>query len=407
MNIYMIGIDHGKASVEYRELFSFTKKNAAAFMKELKEDEKICGCVILSTCNRMEIWISTCDDYAGNLYEGLCLSKGVETEPYTELFVEREGIEAVKHLFYLTCGMKSMIIGEDQILTQVKDALTMSRENYCTDNVIEILFRTAITYAKKVKTNIHLKMADPSVIHNMLHSLLDKGIELKGKKCLVIGNGEMGKLAATILKENGAHVTVTIRQYKSGVVNIPEGCKRINYGDRIEHIRVNEIIISATASPNVTIKAEYLKDIILDDSKIFIDLAVPRDIEPEVGNLPNVQLYNIDSFRVDACPMDAKSQMEELRNLLWEGINEFVSWYDCREIIPNVQTICEEAATDMYLRLEKKLKQLDVEEEQKRCLDESIKCAAKKAVNKMLFGLRDNVDAEVFRECVEAIQKIY
>ena len=142
----------------------------------------------------------------------------------------------MEHLFYLTSGLKSQILAEDQIITQVKDALALSREAYCTDNVLEVLFRMAVTAAKKVKTQVSFSRANSSVIHQAIERLEDQGFSLQGKTCMVIGNGEMGKVTALALKEAGADVTVTVRQYRSGIVTIPQGCDRINYGERLEFL---------------------------------------------------------------------------------------------------------------------------------------------------------------------------
>lgn len=154
MSISMIGIDYSRASVDIRAQFSFTKKNAVTALEHLKQETGILGGVLLSTCNRMELWASTQEDWQGSLYDFLCREKGREPEKFQDYFVQRTGTEAVEHLFYLTSGLKSQILAEDQIITQVKDALALSREAYCTDNVLEVLFRKAVTGAKRVKTEV-------------------------------------------------------------------------------------------------------------------------------------------------------------------------------------------------------------------------------------------------------------
>ena len=184
----------------------------------------------------MEVWVSTAEDWEGDLYTSLCRIKEVSVGQYRECFTERKDAEAVEHLFYLTSGLKSQILGEDQILTQVKDALSLAREHFTTDSVLEVLFRMAITAGKKIKTEVTFSRGNLSVIHQAIACLREKGYEVKGKTCMVIGNGEMGKITAQTLRENGADVTVTVRQYRSGVVNIPVGCRRINYGERMEYL---------------------------------------------------------------------------------------------------------------------------------------------------------------------------
>ena len=261
MSISMIGIDHNMASVDIRALFAFTKKNAGEAMEKIKNQKGIYGCVILSTCNRLEIWASVDDDEEVCLYDCLCQLKGITEDSYREYFVERKDQEAVEHLFYLTSGLKSQIIGEDQILTQVKDALNLARENFAADGVLEVLFRMAVTAGKRIKTEVPFSHGNPSVIHQAIRFLAEQGYSLKDKVCMVIGNGEMGKVAAQALREAGADVTVTLRQYRSGVVDIPLGCKRINYGERMEYIPQCDLVVSATASPNFTLKEELFQEL--------------------------------------------------------------------------------------------------------------------------------------------------
>ena len=408
MSISMIGIDHSKASVDIRAKFSFTKKRAIESMKKLKEEHGILGCIILSTCNRMEVWVSTQDDEEISLYDFLCKEKEVEKDEYQDYFMKRENEEAVRHLFYLTSGLKSQILAEDQIITQVKDALTLARDAYCTDNVLEVLFRMAVTAAKKVKTEVTFSRANTSVIHQAMERLKNQGFSFEGKTCMVIGNGEMGKVTALALKEAGADVTVTVRQYRSGVVNIPQGCKRINYGERMELLPDCDLVVSATASPNYTLTKENFEEIKLDAaSVVLIDLAVPRDIDPEVGKLQNVSLYDIDSFRIDAASPKLQASMQKAGEILDDQMKEFYDWFNGRDIFPRIEEIKADAVEDLNLRITKILKKTPMEQKDRESLLRAIDTAAGKVVNKMIFGLRDSLEQEVFLDCVEGLEKIY
>lgn len=408
MSISMIGIDHSKASVDIRAKFSFTKKRAIEAMKKLKEEHGILGCIILSTCNRMEVWVSTQDDEEISLYDFLCKEKEVKKDEYQDYFMKRENEEAVRHLFYLTSGLKSQILAEDQIITQVKDALTLARDAYCTDNVLEVLFRMAVTAAKKVKTEVTFSRANTSVIHQAMERLKNQGFSFEGKTCMVIGNGEMGKVTALALKEAGADVTVTVRQYRSGVVNIPQGCKRINYGERMELLPDCDLVVSATASPNYTLTKENFEEIKLDAaSVVLIDLAVPRDIDPEVGKLQNVSLYDIDSFRIDAASPKLQASMQKAGEILDDQMKEFYDWFNGRDIFPRIEEIKADAVEDLNLRITKILKKTPMEQKDRESLLRAIDTAAGKVVNKMIFGLRDSLEQEAFLDCVEGLEKIY
>ncbi len=403
----MIGIDYKKASVDVRAQFSFTKKNAAAALENLKKEPGILGCIILSTCNRMEIWASTGEDWKGSLYEFLCREKEKDPREFEKYFVKRGEEEAVEHLFYLTSGLKSQILAEDQIITQVKDALALSREAYCTDNVLEVLFRMAVTAAKKVKTQVSFSRANSSVIHQAIERLEDQGFSLQGKTCMVIGNGEMGKVTALALKEAGADVTVTVRQYRSGIVTIPQGCDRINYGERLEFLPKCDLVVSATASPNYTLTMEQIENAKIPGHVVLIDLAVPRDIEPSAGTLNNVTLYDIDSFKIDAVSPKLQASLDQAGEILREQQEEFYNWYNGRDLIPRIQEIKADAVEDLNLRIMKILRKTPMEDSDRENLLKAIDTAAGKVVNKMMFGLKDFMKEEEFINCVEGLEKLY
>ena len=403
----MLGIDHNKASIVEREVFSFTKKMEADVLVKLKKIEGINGCVIISTCNRMELWVSDLEEFDGSIYELLCTMKNVDSNQYRECFVERSGYDAIEHLFYLTCGLKSKIIGEDQILTQVKEALEISRKSYCTDKVLETLFRIAVTSAKQIKTDVRFSVANSSIIHHVVRELKSSNYIVQEKKCLVIGNGKMGKIAATKLKEEGAEVTVTVRQYRSGIIEIPLGCNRINYGDRFNHIVDYDIIVSATASPNMTLMYEQLAQMEFRKPILFIDLAVPRDIDPKIRNIKNVTLFDIDHFQVEILSEETKAQLHQIEEILRIKIAEFISWYECKDIIPIVQTLSENAAIDVGLRTDKTIKKLGLSSVDNELLSATIHSATNKVVCKLMFIIRDNVSSVTFQECMEAFKDAY
>ena len=407
MSISMIGIDYKKASVDVRAQFSFTKKNTVAALENLKKEPGILGCIILSTCNRMEIWASTGEDWKGSLYEFLCREKEKDPDEFRQYFVSRKEEEAVEHLFYLTSGLKSQILAEDQIITQVKDALALSREAYCTDNVLEVLFRMAVTTAKKVKTQVSFSRANSSVIHQAIERLENQGFSIQGKTCMVIGNGEMGKVTALALKEAGADVTVTVRQYRSGIVTIPQGCDRINYGERLEFLPKCDLAVSATASPNYTLTMEQIENAEIPGHIVLIDLAVPRDIEPSAGTLSNVTLYDIDSFKIDAVSPKLQASLDQAGKILQEQQEEFYSWYNGRDLIPRIQEIKADAVEDLNLRIMKILRKTPMEEKDRENLLNAIDTAAGKVVNKMMFGLKDFMKEEEFINCVEGLEKLY
>ena len=407
MTISMTGIDHGRAPVDIRALFALTKKNTAEALEALKRLPGVRGGVILSTCNRLEIWASHEEDAEPSLYDFLCRQKGIEEKEYEQYFVTRKDREAVDHLFYLAGGLRSQILGEDQILTQIKDALNLAREQFASDSVLEVLFRMAVTAGKKIKTEVPLAHGNPSVIHQAVCSMKREGYEFSGKTCLVIGNGEMGKVAAQTLREAGCDVTVTVRQYRSGIVQIPEGCRRIDYGERLNYLPKCDLAVSATASPNYTLTREQIGALPLDRPLTLLDLAVPRDIEPTVGELKNVCLYDMDSFHSDSLSPEMKESLKQADAIVQEQMDEFYQWLDGRDVIPRIQEIQADAVNDLNLRIEKILKKTPMEQKDREKLLGAVDTAAGKVIGKLIFGLRDSLNQDAFLECVAGLEKLY
>lgn len=444
MNLKMTGIDYTRAGIDIRQRFSFTRTAMAQAMEQMRQTKEIRGCVMISTCNRMELWLSLREGAALELTEFLCRWKGLSVEKYQEYFVEREGEEAVRHLFYLSAGMKSQIVGEDQILTQVGEALAFAREQACTDRVLEVLFRMAVTAGKRVKSSVVIDKANVSAAHQAVDFLRAQEGGLVGRKCLVIGNGMMGKLTAQALMEEGADVTVTVRQYKSGLVEIPAGAKRIDYGERYRYIPACELIVSATASPNTPITKDRLRECLAggksDDmtagrgavfggsgitpalertdscgadavaarkKQIYVDLAVPRDMEPSIAELAGVKYYDMDSLPIRAQSPEMHRQYRRAEEILSEEIREFLHWQECRDLTPRIQEVGKASAKELVWRMERPFRELPLSDADREKLKAQLEQTAAKVIDRLLFELRDESDSENLTKVIEILEQVY
>lgn len=433
MKIRMAGLDYERMSLEEREVFSFTKEKAAAVLNEIYRQDGVLGCVLIFTCNRTELYVHE-ENWDKDLFERLChaltacqkleckteLKKGGERADvsktywdYRDKSIEREGEGAVTHLFEVACGMKSKIFGEDQIIAQVKDAWLLARDAKTTDVVLERLFQMAVAAAKKVKTEVHLTGVKTSVIETMIQKAEEIFPTLDSMPCLVIGNGEIGRLAASRLLEAKAKVTMTVRHYKTKEVIIPVGCQIIDYHDRYEYAEQAKIIVSATSSPHHTLLWEKRLDkdgnqLLFQDSKkrLLFDLAMPRDISSKFGELKNIILYNIDSLGGTATDAVNNEAVAEALEILEEQEREFAAWYYFRGYIPAIQEIEASCAKDVYKRVEKKVKKIVPEDAARDSLEHLIETAAGKVVGKLMYGMRDYLDKDSWQNYIEAIGKI-
>ena len=403
MAISMAGIDHNRADLDVRSRFSFTKRMMEDAFAWLKKRYPIEGCVLLSTCNRMELWLDGGEGCPSPL-EALCAFMQVEREACAPYFVEREGREAIDHLFRLAAGLESKVVGEDQIVTQVNEALSFARSFGASDHALETLFRMAVTAAKRVKTQTDLTLSDSSVIHAALETLGRQGVSFAGKKCMVIGSGMMGKISAQTLLDAGAEVSVTVRKYRKGIVDIPAACRRVDYDDRLKLLPECDLVVSATSSPNYTLARADLEALEVQKPITLIDLAVPRDIEHSAGELAWATLYDIDSFGIDLQSDRVKENLCRAEAILAEEKDAFYAWYEGRDVVPRIQALKDAAAQNVTARLTPVMRRAALEGLLRTNLEEEIGGAASRMMNNLLFGMKSRLTEDAFRECLGAME---
>jgi glutamyl-tRNA reductase len=341
-----------------------------------------------------------------DLYRLLCDCLGIEDAAGDrEMFRELEDLAAARHVFELSGGLCSQIMGEDQILTQVKDALTISREEEAADRCIEVLFRQAITCAKELKSSVVFEKGNRSAAAQAIVQLREQGASFAGKRALVIGNGMMGRLCAQALMEEQAQVTVTVRQYRSGIVDIPRGAARVNYGERYGLIPSADYVFSATASPNLTITAEGLSGMDLT-GKTFVDLAVPRDIDQTVRSLPGVRFLDMDDLKLEALSDRQREQLLEMEQRIDRAMEDFERFFAGRDMIPRIGKIADAAGDDLWGRMKKTVAAMDgVTDAQQRDMEELIRQKGSQVVAHVLYALRDGLDPETFAHCIEILEE--
>lgn len=343
--ICMVGTDHTLAPAGVRSVFTLASEERDAVLPLLRVRLGATGVVLLSTCNRTELWASfdaqrmpvrslteeegpAADD---PLMEALCAAYNVDPAEYAPYFAHRQDEAAVDHLFHVACGLRSAIVAEDQVVSQVKRAIATSREAGVADSCLEVLFRQAVTTAKQVKSGVRFTRAYTSAVEQALALLESGGTVFSHLTCMVIGNGEYGRLAASTLVERGARVMVTVRQYSHGSVQIPHGCESIPYEQRYEHLCVCDVVMSATTSPHFTLVSQKFQQALSAGQRIqAFDLAIPSDIDPEIASIEGCSLYDIDRFG-SGLGSENDQAIADARKVIAAGTVEFWDWMRRKE----------------------------------------------------------------------------
>lgn len=345
MGIQIISISHKIAPLHVREMFAFTKEQQEEMMRRMTDCLEVSECVVLSTCNRTEMYVyseSGSEGVVFNRMEDVLLecAGAQEEEDIGNYLLFFHGKKAIQHLFEVAAGLDSMVIGEDQILGQVKEAHKQAGAIGVTGVYLNTFFRMAVTSAKKVKTDTDLSRTSVSTATLAIKVAEEALGSLRGKKVMIIGaTGKIGGIVLmNMLSLNGPEVYVTTRSNK--VISTKHGQNNfltIEYEDRYDYIDAMDVIISATSSPHYTLTCSRLRKCMRSNKpRVFVDLAVPMDIESRVSDIGGVAYYNIDDFTRIAKENNQK-KLQEARaatGILEEYELQFEQWMVFQKSLP-------------------------------------------------------------------------
>lgn len=391
MGISLISISHQSAPLKIRELFAFPEQVQVDLMRQMLERGFAQECVIISTCNRTEVY--TYSEHAGSPFTDmqnvlLEFAQAAEVDHMGDYVRFYSGTKAVRHLFHVAAGLDSMVMGEDQILGQVKRAHEQAKQAGTCEVYLNTLFRYAVTAAKKVKTRTDLSRTTVSTA-TMAVKAAEKTLgSLHGKKVMLIGAS--GKIGSVVLKNlqcvEGAEVYITSR-------NMRQACEDrhhkvtyqvMEYESRYDLMDEMDVIISATSSPHYTVTYDKLaKCLKTSKQRVLVDLAVPIDIEARTEWLPGVRRYDIDDFQELAKANNEKKQHEALAadQILQEVQLDFERWMVFQQALPEIG----------------RMKAWMLQEAEKRGFE--------RAIDKMFYRIRDNSSPESLRAFFETMKE--
>jgi len=363
MHLLLVGINHRTAPVEVRERVDFHARGLQAALRALAERGSSREAVVVSTCNRAEVYVA-CDDATAtrrDLVHFVSEYNGVSASDLTEHMYDIVDLEVARHLFRVAAGLDSLVMGEPQILGQVKDAHTAAGEAHTAGAVLNRLFHASFAVGKRVRTETGLGSGAVSVSYAAVALARKIFGDLDGRSVAVIGAGEMGKLTALHMKSQAVrHVTIVSRtmSHAARTAEAIGGASAAPWEELDAVVGASDIVITATGAASAILTKARIASIMRPRRNrplFIIDIAMPRDVEPAAGEIEQVFLYNIDDLQATVRENLARraSEVSRAETIVSEEMDKFAVWYRSRGVIPTVVALRERFETIRRAELER------------------------------------------------------
>ncbi len=406
MQFGVIGISYKQAPIEVRDKAAFTDSKKIEFYDRLRE-QGMEQAVVLSTCNRSEVYYIYTKPEDGEKIRRQYLLECGDPELGHFLF-EKQREEAVRYLFTVAAGLDSLVIGEDQILGQVQEALDFSRQIGCCGKQMNRIFLDAISCAKKIKTELKISEHPLSICYIGM-KLLANACETVGKTALVIGSGKMAALALTYLKDMQVKRIYLCNRSMEHALALKEGDDRVEvlpFAERYSVMGECDIIVSATSSPHLVIRKERVGK--REKPLYLLDLATPRDIDPALSREEFAEVFDIDSLRTIAREnrKEREHLVEQGRGMASQYAKETLHWLAASRVDPAIESLqsrCETVEQDTYEMLVQKL---DLNDHEKRAVRKILHAGMKRLIREPILALKeldDEHDQNKYGEVVCAL----
>jgi glutamyl-tRNA reductase len=415
MHLTLVGLSHKTAPIEIREKLTFPAHVQPQALSALTHDTEIAEAVILSTCNRTEVYaVGTSDEVTDAVIDFLCDFHDLDRHELARYLYVVEGHAVVKHLFRVVSSLDSMVLGEAQILHQVKEAYDLSCESGTAQRLFHKLFRQSFELGKRVRTETAIGENAVSISYAAVELAKKVFDTLEGRTVLVVGAGKMSELTAKHLVSQGVRsVMVANRTYERAVelADKFEGTA-IPYEQLFERMREADIVISSTSAPGYVIDKAQVAGVTRGRrSPLFlIDIALPRDVDPAVNDLPNAFVYDIDDLN-GVVQSNLDERMHEARRaeaIIEEEIATFETWIESLEVVPTIAAIraaAEQVREEEFAKAAKRLGSLSAKDLA------TVEALSQAIVSKMLHGptarLRDAAAEKDGYASVESARMLY
>ncbi|MBT4258873.1 MAG: glutamyl-tRNA reductase [Nitrospina sp.] len=416
-NLILVGVNHKTTPVEIREKLAFTKGKIEESVDRLLNFPDIIEHTILSTCNRVEIYARANGQNSAiqSIKQFICDFHGLSAVQLEEHFYSYSNEAAIEHLFRVSSSLDSMILGEAQILGQVKDAYSLAKDLRSTGLVLNQLFEKAFSIAKKVREETGIAERSVSISSAAVELAQKIFDDLENHTVMLVGTGEMAELAAKHLISYGVKtVYVTSRTYEraANLARTLNGSALDFEAFKNELYRADIVITSTSASRFIITKDMVEKAIHERKNKpiFFIDIAVPRDIEPDVNDLENVYLYDIDDLHVvvSANMKEREKESENAMHLISQEVNKFNNWLGTLDAVPTIVEIRKRVENIGNQEMERTLKKIPhLSEEDKKIIYQMKNSMINKILHKPTIKLKQKTQSEDGHVYLKAIRHLF
>ena len=347
-----IGVSHKTAPVEIRERLALPQAQAREFVRDLRGSADVQEAVAISTCNRTELYLVVGDpvEAEGSVLAMLATLAGIRPTQLSQTIYSHRNCDAARHLFRVTAGLESMVVGEAEIQGQVKRAYEAALSGDAVGPLTTRLFKAALATGKRVRSQTGIgerNLSLPGVAVGLARDLLGS---LEGRSVVIVGTGETSELTARALADSGAEPVFVASRRRDRAISLAKlyGGSSVSFDELPVALQAADIVVAATASPHLLLEAEELAEVMQAREQtplLLIDLAVPRDIDAACGQLENVSLYDIDDLE-SAIARNRKVRLAEARKaegIIEEEIQQFAAWLGSLEVLPTLAALRRQA----------------------------------------------------------------
>jgi glutamyl-tRNA reductase len=415
MKVLVAGLNHKIADVDVREKLAFTGSKLEEGLLQFSGLPEVDEAIILSTCNRVELYanVSEPEKASESIKTFLSEFHNINKDSLDNALYFYHDIQAVEHVFKVASSLDSMIVGEPQILGQLKDAFDLALAKKTTGILLNKLLKKAISTAKRVRTETRIAENAVSISFSAVELAKKIFTDLSKKVCMLLGAGEMAELAAKHLISNGVReVLVANRTFERACALAEEFHGRpVKFEEFLQEMVRADIVICSTGAPSYIMMKSQMQKVMKERKQrqvFIIDISVPRNIDPEINDLENVYLYNVDDLQgvVDSNRFERQKEAEKAEKIIAEELETFVKWQASLDSVPTIKALREKAEEIKKEEIDKLFHKLSGIGEKER---EAIEYMATALVNKLIHpptaALKE--DSENRDLLVAAIRKLY